>query len=104
LNQFLQYRQPYQLHTSIHLSISAILAPPTRASSRFSPIAILPLFFFQPRAPRARFFRALFTLFRGSRPRGPLPAHARDIFSRFWLPLHAQQLLAVLLFSNFSLF
>jgi hypothetical protein len=56
------------------------------------------------RPARARFFRALFTLFRGSRPRGPLPRSRARYFSRFWLPPHAQQLLAALLFFNFSLF
>jgi hypothetical protein len=104
LNQFLQYRQPYQLHTSIHLSISAILAPHTRAPPR-PPDRKFTSVFFSNRAPaRAHFFRALFTLFRGSRPRGPYPQSRARYFSRFRLPLHAQQLLAALLFFNFSLF
>jgi hypothetical protein len=62
--------------------------------------------FLQPRAPRMHvFFCALFTLFRGSRPRDPRPRSRARYFSRFfWLPFYAQQLLAALLFFDFSLF
>ena len=84
LNQFLQYRQSHQLRTPSHRSISAILAPPTRASSHFSPIAILPLFFPPTARPaRARFF-ARSSLFLEVAARAALsPAHARDIFLVF---------------------
>jgi hypothetical protein len=85
LNQFLQYRQSHQLHTTIHLSISTILAPPARAPAQFFFDRYFNSIFPLNRAPtRAHVFRASFTLFRGIRP-APLSTAARDLSFRFWL-------------------
>jgi len=105
LIQFLQFSQSHQLHTTNHLSISAIFLrrPHTRPSFSFDRnfTSIFPF----NRAPRARmFFRALFTLFSGRHTRGPFPRSRARSFPSFWLPLHAQHPLAALLFFDFSLF
>jgi len=102
LNQFLQYRQPHQLHTSKFLFFPACAH--TRASP--SPRSQIYLYFLSNRAPpRAHVFFARSSLFLEVAARAaPSPTRARENFSRFWLPLYAQQLLAALLFFDFSLF